>query len=57
MTNLRLSRPEYANAIETQLISLAQSGRLKSKVTDPQLKELLRKLAHSRSREPTIRRL
>jgi len=57
LTNLRLSRPEYANAIEMQLISLAQSGRLRGKVTDPQLKELLRKLARSRSRETTIRRL
>ncbi len=57
LTNLRLSRPEYANTIEMQLISLAQSGNLKGKVTDAQLKEILRKLARQRSRTTTIKRL
>jgi len=57
LTNLRLSRPEYASTIEMQLISLAQSGKLTGKVTDAQLKEILRQLAHSRSRTTTIRRL
>jgi programmed cell death protein 5 len=31
--------------IELQLIQLAQAGRVQSKITDDQLKELLRKLA------------
>jgi programmed cell death protein 5 len=31
--------------IELQLIQLAQMGRVSSKITDDQLKELLRKLA------------
>lgn len=57
LTNLRLSRPDYANAIEMQLISLAQSGNLRGKVTDLQLKDILRKLARQRSRETTIRRV
>jgi programmed cell death protein 5 len=57
LTNLRLSRPEYASTIEMQLIGLAQSGKLTGKVTDAQLKEILRQLAHSRSRTTTIRRL
>jgi len=57
LTNLRLSRPDYASTIEAQLIRLAQSGNLRGKVTDLQLKEILRKLARSRSREPTIKRV
>lgn len=57
LTNLRLSRPEYANTIEMQLVGLAQSGNLRGKVTDSQLKEILRKLARQRSRPTTIKRL
>jgi programmed cell death protein 5 len=57
LTNLRLSRPEYANTIEMQLIGLAQSGNLRGKVTDTQLKELLRKLSRQRSRSTTIKRV
>ena len=57
LTNLRLSRPEYANTIEMQLVGLAQSGNLRGKVTDSQLKEILRKLARQRSRPTKIKRL
>lgn len=57
LTNLRLSRPDYASTIEMQLIKLAQSGNLRGKVTDAELKEILRKLARSRSRETTIKRV
>ena len=45
LANLRLTRPDYVNQIELQLIQLAQTGRIASKITDEQLKELLRKLA------------
>jgi programmed cell death protein 5 len=45
LANLRLTRPDYVNQIELQLIQLAQAGRVASKITDEQLKELLRKLA------------
>ncbi len=57
LTNLKLSRPEYAQAIEGQLINLAQSGNLRGKVTDAQLKDILRKLARQRSRTTRIRRV
>jgi programmed cell death protein 5 len=57
LTNLRLSRPEYANTIEVQLINLAQSGNLRGKVTDLQLKDVLRKLARQRTRNTTIKRV
>ncbi|MEN6329231.1 MAG: DNA-binding protein [Methanobacteriaceae archaeon] len=44
LANIRLTRPDYVNQIELQLIQLAQAGRINSKITDEQLKELLRKL-------------
>jgi programmed cell death protein 5 len=45
LANLRLTKPEFVDQIELQLIQLAQTGRIQSKITDEQLKELLRKLA------------
>lgn len=45
LANLRLTKPEFVDQIELQLIQLAQTGRVRSKITDEQLKELLRKLA------------
>ena len=38
-------QPDFAGAVEQQLVALAQSGRLKQKITDAQFKELLRQLA------------
>lgn len=57
LTNLRLSRPDYVKTIESRLITLAQSGNLRSKVTDAQLKDILRKIARSRSRDIKIKRV
>jgi programmed cell death protein 5 len=45
LNNIKLTKPEFAGAVEQQLITLAQSGRLQKKITDAQLKELLRQLA------------
>jgi programmed cell death protein 5 len=45
LNTIRLTKPEFAGAVEQQLIALAQSGRLKNKISDAQLKELLRQLA------------
>ena len=44
LADIRLTKHEFARAIEQQLVALAQSGRLKQKITDAQLKELLRQL-------------
>jgi len=41
---IRLTRPDFARAVEQQLVVLAQSGRLKQKITDAQLKSLLQQL-------------
>ena len=40
---IKVARPEVASAIEDQLIILAQSGQLKSKINDEQLRMLLSK--------------
>ena len=44
LANLKLTKPELVNQIEIQLIQSAQAGSLRGKVTDEQLKVLLKNL-------------
>ncbi len=44
LTTLKMSRAALGEQLEIQLISLAQSGRLQSKIDDEQLKSLLIKM-------------
>jgi programmed cell death protein 5 len=55
LNTIKLTKPEFAAAIEQQLVMLAQSGRLRQKITDVQFKELLRQLAPAK-RDYTITR-
>ena len=55
LANLKLTKPELVNQIEIQLIQSAQAGSLRGKVTDEQLKVLLRQIA-SQKREIKITR-
>lgn len=55
LANIRAVKPEFAEQLELQLIQLAQSGKLGSKITDSQLKEILNRL-QTRKREFKIRR-
>ena len=48
LNTIKLTKPEFVASVEQQLVALAQSGRLKNKITDAQLKELLRQLAPAR---------
>jgi programmed cell death protein 5 len=41
---IRTARPEFVDSVEQQLIILAQTGRLNSKIDDEMLKNLLQKL-------------
>ncbi len=44
LDNLRLTKPELVQQIEIQLLQSAQAGSLRGKVTDDQLKVLLKNL-------------
>jgi programmed cell death protein 5 len=55
LTRLKLARPEEARNVESQLIGLAQSGRLAQKIDDEQLKLILARLLPNQ-RDINIRR-
>jgi programmed cell death protein 5 len=54
LSNLRLVRPELAQALEEQLINLARSGRVKIPITDDFLKRLLSEIYEQTHRETKI---
>jgi programmed cell death protein 5 len=41
---VQMSKPEVADQIEQQIVALAQSGRLRDRIDEEQMKELLREL-------------
>ncbi len=41
---IKIARPEIVENLENQLIMFAQSGQLKNKINDEQLRQLLKKL-------------
>jgi len=45
LANIRLTKPEFVDQIELQLIQLVQSGRVQNKITEEQLKDLLKRLS------------
>jgi programmed cell death protein 5 len=45
LNTIKLAKPEFARAIEQQLVMLAQSGRIRQKISDEQLKALLVQVA------------
>ena len=55
LTNIRMVKPEFAEQIESQLIQLAQTGRVKVPISDDQLKAALARL-QSQRKEIRIRR-
>ncbi len=44
LANMRIARPEIAEAVENQLIMLAQQGRIAQQIDDATLKELLQRI-------------
>jgi len=55
LANVRMVRPDLANAVEEYVIQLASSGKLRSAVDDEQVKQMLATL-QARKRDITIRR-
>jgi len=53
LARLKLAHPEIAEAVENQLVALAQAGRIKQKISDEVLVNILKQIA-SRKREPKI---
>jgi len=52
---IKIARPEVVDSIENQLIMLAQSGKLKNKINDEQLRMLLSRII-PKKKDITIRR-
>ena len=44
LNTIKLTRPDFAKAVEQQLVILAQSGRLRGKISDEMFKSLLAQL-------------
>jgi programmed cell death protein 5 len=55
LANIRLTKPEFVDQIELQLIQLVQSGGVQNKITEKQLKDLLKRLS-GQKREINITR-
>lgn len=45
LTRIRMSRPELADALSRQLVTLVQQGRLKSRLSDADLRNMLAQIA------------
>jgi len=56
LNTIRLTKPEFAASVEQQIVSLAQSGRLRNKITDEQLRQLLTQIVPQK-KEFNIRRV
>lgn len=48
LARLKLAHPEIAEAVETQLVYLAQAGKIQSKITDNMLVEILKRAQKKR---------
>jgi programmed cell death protein 5 len=48
LARIKLAKPDYAVNLENQLISLAQTRRVSEKISDDQLKQLLKQLTQTK---------
>ncbi|MDP6459849.1 MAG: DNA-binding protein [Candidatus Hydrothermarchaeota archaeon] len=56
LANVKLARRDYALQVENLLIQMAQTGQVKQKITDTQLKQILGKIS-KKKREFKIKRV
>ena len=55
LARVRMARPDIAESLENQLLSLYQQGRVRGKIDDATLRQLLARVT-PKSRETTIER-
>ena len=55
LNTIKMSKPEYAEQVEQQMLALAQSGRIKGKIDEDKMKEVLQELKPD-SKDFNIRR-
>lgn len=55
LTRVRMARPQVAASLENQLINLYQSGRVRTRIDDATLRQLLARVT-PKQRESTIER-
>lgn len=53
LARLKLAHPDIAEAVENQLVALAQAGRIKQRISDEVLVSILKQIS-ARRREPRI---
>ena len=49
LNTIKLTRPDFARGVEQQLVMLAQSGRIRQRISDEQLKTILVPLTPSKN--------
>ncbi|WP_224333715.1 DNA-binding protein [Haloprofundus halobius] len=47
---VQMSKPDFAEQVEQQLVALAQSGRIQSKIDEQRMKQLLKELQPDKKR-------
>jgi len=55
LNTIRMSKPQFAEQVEQQLVALARSGRIQGKIDEEKMKDLLKELKPD-SKEFNIRR-
>jgi programmed cell death protein 5 len=55
LNSVRMSKPEFAEQAERQILALAQSGRIQGKIDEDQMKQILKELKPD-SKDFNIRR-
>lgn len=45
LNSVKMSKPEFADQVENQIIQLAQTGRVQGKIDEDQMKQLLQELS------------